>query len=197
MFCPRVTSKEALHEALRRDGCCRLQGCGDAAALPRWIFGDALRGHGGAAEVSQRVMATRGIEKEEAFRAHTDGHAYGEAFPDYFLLLCERPCATGGENFLVDGYELLRQLAADPATAWVPRALETTCVQQTSRLRSVSPVALRAGARLALRCRLPGPPSAFAAQRVSEESREPERDKEMLEAQEINASHRFSRRNHN
>eukprot|EP00435_Cladocopium_sp_Y103_P022519 s4743_g5.t1 len=41
------------------------------------------------------------------------GHAYGE-FPDCFLLLCVHACEEGGGNFLMDGYEILRQLEEDP-----------------------------------------------------------------------------------
>ena len=59
---------------------------------------------------------------------------------------------------------------------WVVTALEHRPVNQTSRLPSVTPVLLRAGARRALRCRLPGPPSAFMAQRVSEESEDPKQE---------------------
>jgi hypothetical protein len=59
----------------------------------------------------------------------------------------------------------------------VVSALEPRPVNQTSRLPSVTPVLLRSGERRALRCRLPGPPSAFMAQRVSEESEDPKQER--------------------
>eukprot|EP00438_Fugacium_kawagutii_P016490 Skav221146 [mRNA] locus=scaffold2925:86815:93701:+ [translate_table: standard] len=67
-------------------------------------------------------------------------------FPDYFFLLCAHACEEsreGGGNFLIDGYEILRQLDADPETRWVTSALEQRPVNQTSRLPSVTPVLLR------------------------------------------------------
>lgn len=68
------------------------------------------------------------------------------------------------------------QPTTHPPSRWVTTALEQRPVNQTSRLPSVTPVLLRGpGDRRALRCRLPGPPSAFMAQRVAEESQEPEK----------------------
>eukprot|EP00435_Cladocopium_sp_Y103_P050024 s493_g15.t1 len=132
--------------------------------------------------VAWRKKQEKEKEKEgkadDTFKAHTDGHAYGDKFPDYFLLLCAHACEEGGGNFLIDGYEILQQLEEDPETRWVVSALEHRPVNQTSRLPSVTPVLLRApGQRRALRCRLPGPPSAFMAQRVSEESEDPKQER--------------------
>lgn len=46
---------------------------------------------------------------------HTDGYVYGDAFPDFVLLLCEEPVdgrgANGGGNTLLDGRALIAQLA--------------------------------------------------------------------------------------
>lgn len=185
--CPRVATVTSVLDSLQRYGACVLAECGtsceDATKLPRQVFGQRLQAAPEAAEVSDRVLAVRGILKEESFRAHTDGHAYGDLFPDYFLLLCSRACRSGGASFLVDGYAVLDSLASDPTTAWVPSALEARAVDQTSRLQSISPVVLRAPCgRRALRCRMPGPPTAFAAQRVAAESDNPEADAAMLQA---------------
>jgi len=185
--CRRVETTAAALEALREHGACVLAGCGgsreQAAELPKALFGERLRAAPEPAEVSNRVLSGRGILKDESFRAHTDGHAYGDLFPDYFLLLCSHACASGGGNFLVDGYAVLDGLAADPEQAWAPSALEARAVDQTSRLPSITPVVLRAPCgRRALRCRLPGPPTAFAAQRVAADSDDPDRDAAMLRA---------------
>ncbi|CAJ1364880.1 unnamed protein product [Effrenium voratum] len=172
--------------ALELNGCCILEDCGTsqeaAAALPARIFGaPGLLGSPAPAEVSEQVLAARGIAKDDNFRAHTDGHAYGDKFPDYFLLLCSVASDVGGGNFLIDGYALLEDLASEPDTAWVPPALAERSVNQTSRLPSVTPVLVFGpGGRRALRCRLPGPPMAFAAQRVSEASETPDEDAKML-----------------
>jgi len=185
--CPKVEDVPSALDALQKHGACVLSSCGtsseDAAQLPAKLFGKHLVAAPAPAEVSNRVLAGRGILKEESFRAHTDGHAYGDLFPDFFLLLCSKACASGGANFLVDGYAVLDALAADPATAWVPSALELRAVDQTSRLPSVTPIVLRAPCgRRALRCRLSGPPLAFAAQRVAQDSDDPEADAAMLKA---------------
>jgi len=185
--CPRVQDEGEAIKALQEHGACIWGGVGttkDAAALlPHRLFGAHLKAVPEPAEVSHRVLSHRGINKEDNFRAHTDGHAYGDLFPDCFLLVCARPCKDGGSNFLVDGYGVLDELAADPATAWVPPALEARAIDQTSRLPSVTPVVLRAPCgRRALRCRLSGPPAAFAAQRVAENSQNPAQDAAMLKA---------------
>ncbi|CAK0898211.1 unnamed protein product, partial [Prorocentrum cordatum] len=173
--CPRVSQPPEAVRALQEHGACILPWAGttedEVAALPGALFGPALRAAGPPAEISDRIMASRGIEKHDSFRAHTDGHAYGDLFPDVFALVCVRACASGGANFLIDGYGLLDELAADPESDWVPAALEA------------SPVVVRArDGRRALRCRLAGPPAAFAAQRVAADSTEPQRDARMLSA---------------
>lgn len=185
--CPRVQTMEEVLAALKSAGACILEGLdvSEAAAsqLPRQLFGSSLLAAPEPAEISERILGARGIKKDEAFRAHTDGHAYGDLFPDIFLLVCAKSCAEGGGNFLVDGYALLDQLAADVDTHWVPHALETRAVDQTSRLPSITPVLMRtASGRRALRCRLSGPPLAFAAQRVAADSPDPEGDATMLAA---------------
>ena len=63
-----------------------------------------------------------------------------------------------------------------PCPRWVVKALEERPINQTARLLSVTPVLMRGPEdRKALRCRLPGPPMAFAAQRVREEAEDAEK----------------------
>ncbi len=45
---------------------------------------------------------------------HTDGFAYGDAYPDYIFLLCVRPAASGGESLVVDTYAILDALRTSP-----------------------------------------------------------------------------------
>jgi alpha-ketoglutarate-dependent taurine dioxygenase len=64
---------------------------------------------------------------------HTDGFAYGDAYPDYIFLLCIRPAESGGESLAVDTYRLLDALrdSADPADRDFYAFLTTTPVEQT------------------------------------------------------------------
>jgi alpha-ketoglutarate-dependent taurine dioxygenase len=41
---------------------------------------------------------------------HTDGFAYGDAYPDYIFLLCVRAAEAGGESLCIDTYAILDQL---------------------------------------------------------------------------------------
>lgn len=154
----------------------------EAFRLPSRLFGaKAVRAVGPPAEVSDRILGRRGIGHRETFHAHTDGHAYGDLYPDYFLLLCESSSDDGGETFLVDGDAVLQDLREDPATAWVPEALEKVPIDQTSRAVSISPVIQRteAGRRM-LRARLPGKPKRLETQKVAKGSANPAQDGEMI-----------------
>eukprot|EP00746_Dinoflagellata_sp_MGD_P047548 gnl/MRDRNA2_/MRDRNA2_21732_c0_seq2.p1 gnl/MRDRNA2_/MRDRNA2_21732_c0~~gnl/MRDRNA2_/MRDRNA2_21732_c0_seq2.p1 ORF type:complete len:296 (-),score=60.93 gnl/MRDRNA2_/MRDRNA2_21732_c0_seq2:48-935(-) len=155
-----------------------------AHELPVRLFGAShVQAVAQPAEVSERVLATRGIVREETFNAHTDGHAYGDLYPDYFLLVCERQSSDGGENFLVDGEAVLTDLAAHPETAWVVQALQSTCIDQTSKQHCVSPAVQKTShGRRMFKARLPGPPTMFQAQRVAANSSNPSRDKEMIDS---------------
>jgi alpha-ketoglutarate-dependent taurine dioxygenase len=64
---------------------------------------------------------------------HTDGFAYGDAYPDYVFLLCRRAAARGGESFVVDTYALLDALEAsdDQADRELVAFLTTVPVEQT------------------------------------------------------------------
>jgi len=47
---------------------------------------------------------------DELLEPHSDGFAYGDAYPDAIVLLCSQDCEHGGETFLVDGYRVLETL---------------------------------------------------------------------------------------
>lgn len=105
---------------------------------------------------------------------HTDGFSYGQHYPDHFLLLCGQASPVGGESYLVDGYAVLDQLAADgqrDLLAW----LATTSIDQTEpdMQRSISPILGTApSGRRMLRL--------FPFQQPSAESRDPLTDASMI-----------------
>jgi alpha-ketoglutarate-dependent taurine dioxygenase len=80
---------------------------------------------------------------------HTDGFAYGDAYPDYIFLLCVRAAESGGESFVVDTYALLDALrtSADAADRAFHDFLTTTAVEQTEPdfQASIAPVVLDNG----------------------------------------------------
>jgi alpha-ketoglutarate-dependent taurine dioxygenase len=75
---------------------------------------------------------------------HTDGFAYGDAYPDFIFLLCVRAAESGGESFVVDTYALLDALrdSADEADRAFHTFLTTMPVEQTEPTfrRSIAPV---------------------------------------------------------
>ena len=80
---------------------------------------------------------------------HTDGFAYGDAYPDYIFLLCIRPAISGGESLAVDTYAILDALraSADPEDHAFHTFLTTVPVEQTEPdfRASKSPVVLDNG----------------------------------------------------
>jgi gamma-butyrobetaine dioxygenase len=75
---------------------------------------------------------------------HTDGYAYGDAYPDFIFLLCRRPAESGGESFIVDTYDLLDTLGDSdvPADRELHAFLTSEPVEQTEwgYQASVAPV---------------------------------------------------------
>lgn len=174
--CPRVATVAEVNAALEEHGACILVGGGlgiaDAAAAVQDVFGGRLR-----------AAAEPAVVSEESFRVHSEGLAYGDLFPDFFLLLCARLRRDGGTSFLVDGYAVLDALAADLETAWLPSVLEIRPVDQASQAASAAPVVVRAPCgRRAVRCSLPGTPGAPMAQGVAANSDDAEADAAMLAA---------------
>lgn len=61
----------------------------------------------------------------------SDGFAYGDQLPDYFLLACHTASDSGGENYLVDGLKVLELIDSDPVTSWAADALRSRKIDQT------------------------------------------------------------------
>jgi alpha-ketoglutarate-dependent taurine dioxygenase len=64
---------------------------------------------------------------------HTDGFAYGDAYPDYIFLLCVRPAVSGGESLAIDTYAILDALrdSAEDADRSLYDFLTTEPIEQT------------------------------------------------------------------
>jgi gamma-butyrobetaine dioxygenase len=151
---PRLaaTPIEAL-ELLRRDGAVIVDGVDpgseDARGVARDVFGPAIRALPPAARVFDGGEMDRrlpGVDHRARLAAHTDGYAYGDLYPDYFLLSCVRASPAGGESFLVDGYAVLDAMRADAELHWVPDALVQVAIDQTETgmQHAVSPIVQRA-----------------------------------------------------
>jgi alpha-ketoglutarate-dependent taurine dioxygenase len=116
----------------------------------------------------------------ELLEPHSDGYAYGDAYPDAIVLLCAQDCEEGGETFIVDGYGVLETLESSPEHSWVVDALASreVCQGEAGRRSSVSSVAQRApSGRTMLR-------NMLWVQRPNEENSPEEQrlDAEMLDA---------------
>ncbi len=134
---------------LRRDGAVIVSGVGesseDARSIARDLFGTAIRAIPPAARVFEGGEKDRrlpGLDHQVRLPAHTDGYAYGDLYPDYFLLSCVRSSSGGGDSFLVDGYAVLDAMRADPELQWVPDALMQVSIDQTESgmQRAISPI---------------------------------------------------------
>eukprot|EP01045_Picozoa_sp_COSAG04_P023610 COSAG04_NODE_2830_length_3521_cov_1.507306_4_plen_584_part_01 len=95
---------------------------------------------------------------DELLEPHSDGYAYGDAYPDKIVLLCAQDCQAGGETFLVDGFGVLDALERGSAQQrWAAEALATRPINQgeAGRRASMSTVVQTApsGGRM-LRCTL-------------------------------------------
>jgi alpha-ketoglutarate-dependent taurine dioxygenase len=149
-----------------------------AMAVARAVFAEHVRAVPEAAEVRAggvMDLAVRRVSPEEALGVHTDGFSYGDDYPDYFLLLCARDSAVGGESFFVDGYRLLDALADTPEGAEVVERMVSVPVDQTEEgmHRSVSPLVGRTatGRRMVRR---------FPDQRPAAGSTDPAADAELI-----------------
>jgi alpha-ketoglutarate-dependent taurine dioxygenase len=154
-------------------------GTGESAmAVARAVFAQHVRAVPEAAEVRAggvMDLAVRRVSPEEALGVHTDGFSYGDDYPDYFLLLCAKDSAVGGESFFVDGYRLLDARAATPEGAGLVERMATVPVDQTEEgmHRSVSPLVGRTttGRRMVRR---------FPDQRPAAASTDPAADAELI-----------------
>lgn len=185
---PQRTSN--LNDALplvERDGAVILEGIdtseSGAEQLMAALLGDSLKALPPPARVFEggeqdKKLANTG--NLDPLPVHTDGFSYGDAYPDYLLLVCVNASDEGGENFLVDGYAVLEELAADSAYAWVVDALPETVVDQTEEgmQESVSPIVQSTTTgRMMVRRTL----DTFGnGPKIWAESKAPERDREMI-----------------
>ena len=141
------------------------------------MFGDDLLSAPDPSEVrvgGDRDRRPATIDNTTALLPHTDGFAYGQRYPDYFLLLCAASSPVGGESFLVDGYAVVEQLEAG-GDAHIVARLEAVAVDQTEpgMQRSIDPIIGRApSGRKMLRL--------FPFQRPAAESTEPDADAQMI-----------------
>lgn len=174
---------EARHLVEQR-GAAILSGWGtsadDAVAAAHAVFGADVLEAPSPSEVrigGDRDRRLPTIDNTTPLPAHTDGFAYGDRYPDHFLLSCAHASPVGGESFLVDGEAVVTQLAARRGGRDLVERLQTVPVDQTEpdMQRSVSPIIGRTDAgRLMLR--------RFPFQRPSAESTEPARDAGMIDA---------------
>jgi hypothetical protein len=70
----------------------------------------------------------------------SDGFAYGDQLPDYFLLACHTASDSGGENYLVDGLKVLELIDSDPVTSWAADALRSRKIDQTEAVSAEEPL---------------------------------------------------------
>lgn len=121
-------------------GYCVVQkhGCTGAEAakdLAERIWQADLLAAPSACEVRDGAVGDDGLQVEDPgdrlIGPHSDGFAYGDLLPDYFLLACHTASGEGGENFLVDGLAVLELIDSDPATSWAAEALRSRKIDQT------------------------------------------------------------------
>lgn len=178
---PAVTDDPSIaRQAVRVDGVAVLTGRGttadDVVDAAHAVFGHELREVPPPAEVREGGVGDRrraGVDNTVALSAHTDGFAYGDQFPDHFLLGCARAADTGGESFVVDGYEVIERLRS---TGLVQRLLDTPVDQtEPDMRRSVTAIiGVTNRGRTMLR--------RFPFQRAAAESVDPAADDEMIAA---------------
>lgn len=135
---PTIGNRSEAADAVRHHGAVVVTGVEPGAEAARQlaadIFGDRVRTVPEAAKVTdggERDRKPDGLDHRTRSRAHTDGFAYSDLCPDYFLLACERHSEVGGESLLLDGYAILERLAGNASTAWLADDLATTIIDQT------------------------------------------------------------------
>lgn len=117
-----------------------------AKELAEQIWQEDLLAAPSACEVRDGAVGDDGLKVEDPggrlIGPHSDGFAYGDYLPDYFLLACHTASGDGGENFLVDGLAVLELIGSDPATRWAAEALRLRKIDQTEvgKRSSVSPI---------------------------------------------------------
>ncbi|HLU55184.1 MAG TPA: TauD/TfdA family dioxygenase [Pseudonocardia sp.] len=134
----RVSTPEEARAVVDAEGAAIVGGIADEAAAIEFgtaMLGDDLRrigrqievtkqrGEVDSAKVAQQPADARGRKRRfsadttQPMPPHNDGFAFGDHAPDRLFLFSQRPAATGGESFLVDGLAVLEILERDPVNA--------------------------------------------------------------------------------
>jgi gamma-butyrobetaine dioxygenase len=144
------------------------------------IFAAEARAIGDPAEV--RASAVNDVVTTESWpspehimEVHTDGFAYGDAYPDQFVFLCAISSFIGGDSFLVDCYALLDGLAETPDGAILVKDMESVPIDQSEpgMQEAISPLVGRTATGRRMCRRSPG-------QKPWQGSGTPDRDHEMI-----------------
>jgi alpha-ketoglutarate-dependent taurine dioxygenase len=159
-FVPRrVSDPGAAFEELRARGAAILTGCGtsrtDAPLIASRVLETLspvvpdpapIKEGGGNKDRTYDTMPGVDAFAVPFQSGHTDGFAYGDAYPDYIFLLCVRKATSGGESLIVDTYALLDALrdSDDPADRAFHTFLTTVPIEQTEPTfrTSIAPVVI-------------------------------------------------------
>jgi gamma-butyrobetaine dioxygenase len=182
----RTDDATVAYELVARFGAAILVGNGrealDGPAVAHRVFEDHTLAVPEAAEVTDKGVHERrpeGLSNRTRSNCHTDGYSFGWQYPDHFLLLCDEPSDDGGDSFLVSGNAVLAAMALDEELAWVAKCLANVSVDQTQAgmqpligpLVSTSP----SGRQMFVMANA-------VDQRPTNDSTDPARDREMIEA---------------
>ena len=102
----------------------------ESTGIPTWYPGASRQPKLAVNRYDGKLGKTPPRAYNELLEPHSDGYAYGDAYPDHIVLLCAQDCETGGETFLVDGLQVLAALEQSPEHSWVPEALATRPINQ-------------------------------------------------------------------
>jgi hypothetical protein len=120
-----VKSPEEAFAVVQRDGICILQLPDSdlanvrlaSAQLPARIFGDTLA----------MTKAPVGVDDPSRLvKPHNDGaNPYGDLFPDFIMLVCEKGAESGGESYMLDGHAMIQTMAPEVKRWFLETPLET------------------------------------------------------------------------
>jgi len=146
-FLPRrVADADEAFRLLRAEGAVILTDSGSSREDARGVAARVLRTlapvipdpapikeGGGNADREYKTMPGVDAYRVPFQTGHTDGFAYGDAYPDYIFLLCVRPASAGGESLAVDTYAILDALrdSSDPDDRALHTFLTTVPIEQT------------------------------------------------------------------
>jgi alpha-ketoglutarate-dependent taurine dioxygenase len=158
----RVADPREAYALVRTAGAAILTGCGtsssDAPLVASRVLGELapvipdpapIKEGGGNKDRTYDTMPGVDAHTVPFQTGHTDGFAYGDAYPDYIFLLAVRPAERGGESIAVDTYALLDALAtsSEPDDRDFLTFLTSEPIEQTEPTfrSSVSPIVIDNG----------------------------------------------------